>query len=85
MELALIGLGFGIIWYVAGTQVAVDAGTVASTKLAELADSAEVDLKSKILKNDARLIRAIEKSGQALTEEERKALRKDFIVPKSTS
>ena len=85
MELILVGFGIAVIWFVAGTQVSVDTGTVVSTKLAELADSAEVDLRVKILKNDKRLMAAIRKTGTALSEEERKALRKDFVIPKSAS
>ena len=81
MELVLIGIGIAVIWFVAGTQVSADAGTVVSTKLAELADTAEVDLSTRILKNDKRLMNAIAKAGTALTQEERKALRKDFVVP----
>ena len=84
MELVLVGLGFAIVWYIAGTQVSTDAGTVVSTKLAELADTADVDLSTRILKNDARLMKAIKKAGQALTTKERKALREDFIVPKKS-
>ena len=84
MEFILAGLGFAIIYYVAGTQVSTDAGTVVSTKLAELADTAEVDLSVRTLKNDNRLMTAIKKAGTALTQEQRKALRKDFIVPEKS-